>query len=319
MTTSLSLYDMYFSKKNKNHIFNLITQIVSTETGFDINSNNDYIDLYRFKYPLIFERSNSDDIVELNKELIDEITPLLINDIFLKYNSEGIQLENKDIQLENKDIQLENKSTLKDKSRRTIQINSSNRTSNSLNRYNYSVILDKSINIIGISEIMIPDESNILFENRTICVSLKVKEKETDIFCRYDNEITLKDKKYNIYKPCANVKLELSEPSNFISIKIRTNTKQTILDGNDKININKIKTIKLKNKEYICISTHTNLLDINEFINIYEDDKLLKTKKIIEIKDKYILLESDNITFSNDKNYYLIKNLYSNEILVNYS
>lgn len=321
MSSVLSLYDMYFSKKNKNHIFNLITDIVSNETGVDINSNNDYIDLYRFKYPLIFERSNSDTIVEINKELIDEIAPLLINDITQKYNKKNIQLENKDIQIETKDIQIDGKSNtkqIKEKSMNTIQINSSNRTNDSLNRYNYSIILDKSINVLGISEILIPEESNILFENPTICVSLEIEKKEIDIFCRYSNKIILKNKHYNIYKPCAKIKLELDKPSNSINIKVKTNTKQSVLNDDDKINISKIKTIQLKDKRYICILTNTDLLEINEFINIYEDNKLLKTKQILEIKDKYILLEYENINFSRDKKYYLIKNCNNNEIVLNY-
>ncbi len=327
MSSVLSLYDMYFSKKNKNHIFNLITEIVSNETGVDINSNNDYVDLYRFKYPLIFERSDSDNIVELNKELIDEIAPLLINDITLKYNKKNIQLETKNIQIENKDIQLEqdiqldsnsNTKQIKEKLMNTIQINSSNRTNDSLNRYNYSIILDKSISVLGISEILIPEESNILFENPTICITLEIEKKEIDVFCRYSNKIILKNKQYNIYKPCAKIRLELDKPSNSINIKIRTNTKQCVLNDNDKIDIDKIKTIQLKNKRYICILTNTDLLEINEFINIYEDNKLLKTKKIQEIKDKYILLDFENINFSIDKKYYLIKNCNNNEIVLNY-
>ena len=39
----MSLYDMYFSKKNKNYIFNIISDLVLKETGTDINSNPDYV------------------------------------------------------------------------------------------------------------------------------------------------------------------------------------------------------------------------------------------------------------------------------------
>ena len=43
----MSLHDMYFSKKNKNHMFSVIQDLVLNETGTDINHIMDYVDLYR--------------------------------------------------------------------------------------------------------------------------------------------------------------------------------------------------------------------------------------------------------------------------------
>ena len=74
-----------------------------------------------------------------------------------------------------------------------------------------------------ISEIIIPVEGNILFENPTICVNMKIKDKDMDIFCRYDKNIILKGKQYNIYKPIINLELELNDPGNLLHIKIKTN------------------------------------------------------------------------------------------------
>ena len=81
----MSLHDMYFSSKNKNHIFNIIKDLVLKETSEDISNNSEYIDLYRFKYPLIFDRTYFDNLIDLNKHLIDEISPIFINDINSKY------------------------------------------------------------------------------------------------------------------------------------------------------------------------------------------------------------------------------------------
>ena len=69
----MSLYDMYFSSKNKNYIFSVLRNLILTETGYDIDKNEDYIDLYRVKYPLIFNRTNVDNLTDLNKSLIDEV------------------------------------------------------------------------------------------------------------------------------------------------------------------------------------------------------------------------------------------------------
>ena len=54
----MSLHDMYFSIKNKNHIFSVLQDLILKETGYNIIHNENYIDLYRVKYPLIFERNN---------------------------------------------------------------------------------------------------------------------------------------------------------------------------------------------------------------------------------------------------------------------
>tara|TARA_Y100000996_G_scaffold346142_1_gene284230 strand:- start:321 stop:1283 length:963 start_codon:yes stop_codon:yes gene_type:complete len=320
---------MYFSKKNKNHIFNLITDIVLKETGLDINSDSDYIDLYRFKYPLIFNRTSVDNLVDLNKELIDEITPLLINDIKTKYikkdihvlNEESIKVDSIETKINmspNKEKDSNHNSELKEKPMKKLQINSSLRTCDSLNRYDYSVVLDDYINKIILSEIIIPVEGNILFENPTICVNMKIKDKDMDIFCRYDKNIILKGKQYNIYKPIINLELELNDPGNLLHIKIKTNSKQDINSNTDKISIQKVKNIRYKNKDFICIITNTNLFEKNEFINIYSNQKLIRTKEIIDIKDKYILLEPDTMIVDNGE-YYLLKNIYHNDLIINYN
>ena len=38
----MSLHDMYFSKKNKNHIFSILQDLILKETGYDINQNEDF-------------------------------------------------------------------------------------------------------------------------------------------------------------------------------------------------------------------------------------------------------------------------------------
>ena len=36
-----------FSSKNKNYVFSVIQNLILNETGYNINENKDYIDLYR--------------------------------------------------------------------------------------------------------------------------------------------------------------------------------------------------------------------------------------------------------------------------------
>ena len=77
----MSLYDKYHSEHNKTYMYNLIKDIVLKETGFDITNNEVYKKKYNSNYSGIFQKINTDTIVDLNKELLDTHAELFINDI----------------------------------------------------------------------------------------------------------------------------------------------------------------------------------------------------------------------------------------------
>ena len=149
----MSLHDMYFSKKNKNYIFSILQDLILKETGYDINQNEDYIDLYRVKYSLIFDRTNTDNLTDLNKSLIDEIGHLFINDIESKYKDKNIIVEDN---FDTLPTIKEETEEMKDISYKELYINSSGRLSESINRYNYSIELKDFIKVIIVKEITIP-------------------------------------------------------------------------------------------------------------------------------------------------------------------
>ena len=155
----MSVHDQYFSKENKNYIFGILRDLILKETSFDIDTNTEYIDFYRFKYRTIFEKTNAESLSELNKVLIDEIGSLFINDIQTKYKLENIQIQS---------IPEKKEDTQKDILKNEFHINSSDRKEDSLNRYNYSITIDEDITKINLKEILIPKETNQLFENPTV-------------------------------------------------------------------------------------------------------------------------------------------------------
>ena len=67
----MSTYDMYFSKKNKNYMFQTLSHLILQETGYDISNDSTYIELYRLHYPSIFDMIDTDEISILNKMIID--------------------------------------------------------------------------------------------------------------------------------------------------------------------------------------------------------------------------------------------------------
>ena len=49
----MSLYDMYFSKRNKNYMYETISKLILQETGDDITHSKYHIELYRRNYSTI--------------------------------------------------------------------------------------------------------------------------------------------------------------------------------------------------------------------------------------------------------------------------
>ena len=77
----MSLYDMYFSTKNKNYMFQLISTIVQKETGKNILNDTNYIQHFKSQYSIIFHKINTDNLSDLNKELLNTIGSFIIQDI----------------------------------------------------------------------------------------------------------------------------------------------------------------------------------------------------------------------------------------------
>ena len=103
---------MYFSKKNKNYMYELISKLIHEETGIDISTSKQYIDIYRSNYSIIFDMIDTDEITVLNKELINHIGNIFIKQI--KSENEKI-LEDKIESKEDNDSITRNKDIIKEK------------------------------------------------------------------------------------------------------------------------------------------------------------------------------------------------------------
>ena len=300
----MSIHDKYFSKENKNYVYQLLKDLILSETSYDIDTNTEYIDFYRFKYRTIFEKIDAEDLVDLNKALIDEIGNLFINDIKSKYAKEEVQIE-KNIPNRYKKIE---------PIKKELHLNSLIRNTNSLNRYNYSTVLPDDINKISIKEFMVPDENNILFQNPIICIQIHNKDKSTDNYLSLHKDITIKDKKYNIYRPTT--KLVIPKKDDTIQIKILNNIKQEVLNHSDKIEIIKMKEIQHKDKQYLSLVTNKSDIVRGDTISIYCENKLIGTFIISKVIQTYLLIENKKILYNKTKKYYfLLTNLQNNLIL----
>jgi hypothetical protein len=312
----MSLHDMYFSKKNKNHIFSILQDLILKETGYNINQNEDYIDLYRIKYSLIFERTNVDNLAELNKVLIDEVGNLFINDIQSKYKENKIEIVHEKESTRSLFTINEDKEDKEDKELNEIYINSSERVVDSLNRYNYSIQLKDFINEIIVQEITIPEENNILFSNPLLCLVITSDNKVYQIFCKLKDKLQLEDKIYNTYYPLKKLRIQCKGK---IKIEIRTNNNLEIDTTNDKIEIQKIKQIKYQNKDYLGILLKDNYgLRIKDSIGIFCENELIRTFIVNKISKNCLLIENKSFNYEKGKEYSLLNMNLQNNILLNY-
>ena len=128
----MSLYDMYFSKRNKNYMYETISKLIKQETGDDITHSKYHIELYRRNYSTIFETVNTDEISVLNRELINHMGKIYLNE--LKSTDISNTISPKIIKQDSV-----KETVLNDKKYKNYIIHSSVRNTNSLNRYDFSV------------------------------------------------------------------------------------------------------------------------------------------------------------------------------------
>ena len=285
----MSLYDKYFSKKNKNHMFEILSNVIYDETGIQILNSQKYIDLYRLHYSIIFDSVNTDELSILNKEIINQIGDLILKDI----NSPQIQTEpiqiNKSIQ---EPIQIDKK--------QNISIHSTQCSFDSLNRFNFSV--NTSFNEFIPQKITLIKEQNSLFSNPNINI----------LFNNQDNLLfTLKDTKkfndleYYTYECLTEDKIQWKDS---LKIQIRNYLMNDPLSKSDRYQIQKIKKINHDNQNYLCFEINNHEIEIGDELGLFiqNDTIQIETSVFVQkIIKNYLLVNPIDLDFS--KNYYCLQ------------
>jgi len=283
----MSLYDMYFSKKNKNYMYETIAKLIKEEVNFDISHSSHHIEIYRRNYPLIFHNINTDELSILNKELINHM-----GDIYLKeFKGVGDIIPNtpKIIDKENTP-KLEQK--LQENKFKNYTIHSSHRNSNSLNRYNFNINVDFSE--FNPKKITLIKEDNNLFSNPSIIVQFNEKDnlqfslKETKSF---------NDKEYFTYECITEDTLQCK---NILNIKILNYLMMTALDNRDIYKINMIKPIKHDSKDYLCLQIDNHDIRENDELGLLSDNKIVKSLFVKKCVQNYILTNIEKIDYTKE-------------------
>ena len=69
----MSLYDKYFSDVNRNHIYSLLCTSIHQDFGYNVANDRRFKERYNQIYPQIFRETDTDNLVELNKALVDRM------------------------------------------------------------------------------------------------------------------------------------------------------------------------------------------------------------------------------------------------------
>ena len=254
----MSLYDMYFSKKNKNFMFETLSKVIFQETNTQIINDDKYINIYRLNYPTIFEQIDTDELSFLNKEVINIIGELIINDI--KNNINKPLINNINIPINDTNININDIPIIPISQK--ILLYSSQRNINSKNRYDFN--LNVNFNIFTPKYITLPKEENLIFSNPNINI----------LFNNTDNLLfTLKETQkfgnleYYIYETFTDTKIKCS---NILDIKIKNYLMNSPIVNYDIFYIHNIKKIAQNylltnlseidlNKNYSCIQMNKNI------------------------------------------------------------
>ena len=293
----MSLHDMYFSKQNKNYMYDLLFKSILQETGYNIQNDEKYINLYRYHYASVFHRIDTDDIIDLNREVLNSIGSLILKDI--RQNSIQKPLQ----PVSNAESETPNQSSatiVQDIVSKDIVLYSVQRLSKSLNRYNFEInvnfteFMPTTLTLVKNSNSN--NSGNSLFSNPNLNVLFN--DTENIVFSVKDTN-SFNDKEYITYESVLPDKIKCEKT---LKVQIRNYLMNNPLETSDIYEIVKRKKIKYENEDYLCLE----LKDTSEFepgsevglFSIESDNSEINIKTSLFVKKvvgKYLLFENVDI------------------------
>lgn len=298
----MSLHDMYFSKQNKNYMYDLLFKSILQETGYNIQNDEKYINLYRYHYASVFHRIDTDDIIDLNREVLNSIGSLILKDIRENSIQKPLQTELKPVSKSESEIPnvFQSSTTIvQDTPSKNIVLYSVQRLSNSLNRYNFEInvnfteFMPTTLTLVKNSN----NSANSLFSNPNLNVLFN--DTENIVFSVKDTN-GFNDKEYITYESVLPDKIKCEKT---LKVQIRNYLMNNPLETSDIYEIVKRKKIKYENIDYLCLE----LKDTSEFesgseiglFSIESDNSEINIKTSLFVKKvvgKYLLFENKKLS-----------------------
>jgi len=294
----MSLYDMYFSKKNKNHMYEVLSNVIREEVGIHIMNDPKYIDIYRLHYASIFESSDTDEISILNRAIINDIGEIILNEIHMikidtKDTKDTIDTKDTKDTIDTKDTQ-DTQDTIDesviryttgtegpDIVRKMYSIHSSNRGFSSLNRYNFQVNIDSAV--FFPKSVCLVKEQNSLFSNGTINVQFNEKD---NILFSLDRTSNLGSNEYYTYECITDNAIECSGT---LKIRIQNYLMMDPLSVSDRYAVDKVRKVDIDDSEMLCFDIMDHDIKVDDELGLYHDGEILETVFVKKIMKNYIL------------------------------
>lgn len=287
----MSLYEKYFSKINEEHMFQLIKKIILEDTGINIDMNEIFKNIFKERYPLIFEENNVDTLIDLNKLLIDDICGKIVIEMKDKNNPKK--------EIVNIPLKKEIEPIVSIKEEELLLIKSIKRKKQSLNRFNYKVDCDECT--LKINKIVIPYEDNEIFINDLLLIRLN----KIDIYCQLKEKNKIKKREYLTYIPYQKREIKLND---IIHIQIMNELEKEIIKK-DIYLVDFSKNIVINNEEYLCINILEDT-EIEDKLGLIKEDEIKEVVKVIFKTKEYLLCEKKDIVFDSIINLSLQNMIY---------
>lgn len=274
----MSTYDMYFSKKNKNYMFQTLSHLILQETGYDIKDDSTYIELYRLHYPSIFDMIDTDEISILNKELINHIGEIILHKL---KTPQTIHQKTEDKTYS--EIKIPEKKNI-------VNIYSIHRSKDSKNRFNFKIQLKDNPKSFLPKSITLLKEQNSLFSNDTIFLRFN----DTDnIAFKFKSKNIIGDDEYYTYECITDDTIEYKDT---LHIEILNYLLMNPCNKRDIFKIKRIKDIKYENHKYTCLQIKDNSFSVDQEIGLLNKDKeYMKSVFSKHILDDYILIDCEDL------------------------
>ena len=296
----MSLHDMYFSKQNKNYMYDLLFKSILQETGYNIQNDEKYINLYRYHYASVFHRIDTDNIIDLNREVLNSIGFLILKDIRQNSIQKPLQTE---LQTESTtpNVFQESATMVQDTSSKNIVLYSNERLLNSLNRYNFEINVNFTefmpTTLTLVKDSSTRNSTNSLFSNPNLNVLFN--DTENIVFSVKDTK-AFNDKEYITYESVLPDKIKCAKT---LRVQIRNYLMNNPLETSDIYEIVKRKKIKYENEDHLCLE----LKDTSEFepgsevglFSIRSDNSDINIKTSLFVKKvvgKYLLFENNKLS-----------------------
>jgi hypothetical protein len=290
----MSLYDKYFSSKNKQYVYSLLSNLILKETGQDIQNDELYLELYKFHYPKIFSDFSSDSLVELNKSLLDTVGDKILVGIQRSYREKKITVTKSGPDDTDAAKEQEPSEEPQKKDISYLNIYSSDRDIELGHRYDYDVSVDEAI--FRLHKVTIPSEGNSL-SLPTIQVELSSQGESVTITCCANETKRVGDRDYIVYSPQLQVAMPVQD-----TIHVRLLDQRGFCPSPE-IDISPITQLKHVDSKSTCLKyEEASALAKDDIYGLYENGEYSQTLRILKIQSPYLLVDrvplKDEVTYS---------------------